>query len=253
MQNKNKLLALYHETSKHSNYQILASPLEKYIGGESINVTSRNEKERLKYFVDNVKLQGEKVLDVGGNTGYFSFELLNNGASYVSYYEGNKAHALFVSEAAKVLNVEGKIDIHNEYYLFDDTAKEKYDVIFLLNVLHHVGDDYGDEALSKEKALEIIAKSLQNLASKTDTLVFQLGFNWKGNRALTLFKNGTKADLIAFVRDAVNNFFEITSIGIAEKTLGCVVYNSLNDININRDDKLGEFLNRPIFIMRAVI
>jgi len=252
MKNKNKLIPLYQEVSKHSNYQILASTLEKYIGKKSVNAISRYEKERLKYFLDNVKIQGKSILDIGGNTGYFSFEFLNHGASMVCYYEGNKTHSLFVNEAANVLNVNDRIDIRNEYFLCDESNKGRYDVIFLLNVLHHIGDDYGDNSLSKEKALGSISRSLKNLMSKTDILVFQLGFNWKGNIELPLFNNGTKRELIDFVQDAITGYFEIISIGIAENISGIVSYKLLNNININRNDKLGEFLNRPIFIMRSL-
>lgn len=251
MQNENKLRELYHETSKHSNYQIVASTLEKFISNKNIDVSSRNEKERLKYFLENVDIKDKKILDIGGNTGYFTFELLNHGASDASYYEGNKAHALFVKEAAKTLKIEDRIDVYDEYFLFDDTQVGKYNVIFLLNVLHHVGDDYGDDALSKEKALETITKSLQSLASKAETLVFQLGFNWKGNRNLPLFEYGTKREMIDFVEEGIKNHFTIETIGIAEKEGEMVVYNRLNESNIQRFDDLGEFLNRPIFILKS--
>ncbi len=252
MQNANKLRGLYHETSKHSNYQIVASTLEKYISNQNIEVTSRNEKERLKYFLDNVDIKNKKILDIGGNTGYFTFELLNHGASKASYYEGNKAHALFVNEAAKTLNIQDKIDIYDEYFLFDGTHVENYDVIFLLNVLHHVGDDYGDDELSKEKALETIRQSLQSLASKTNILVFQLGFNWKGDRDLPLFENGTKKEMIDFIEEAIKEYFEVTHIGIAEQVSTDIIYSPINDSNIQRFDELGEFLNRPIFVMKSL-
>ena len=251
MRNEEKLNELYHETSKHSNYQIVASVLEKYLDNADINVNSRYEKERLHYFLDNVDVKNKKILDIGGNTGYFTFELLENGASKASYYEGNTAHAQFVTEASKFLGIEDEITIHNEYFLFDDKGNETFDVIFLLNVLHHVGDDYGDTDISKQKALEQIAKSLQSMATQTDILVFQLGFNWMGDCKLPLFEHGTKREMIDFVQDAVKEHYTMTTIGIAEKEGNNIVYNSINDTNIERFDALGEFLNRPIFIMKS--
>ena len=250
--NKNdKLHELYHQTSKHSNYQIVASALEKYIPNSHIDVTSRNEKSRLTYFLDTIDIKEKKLLDIGGNTGYFTFEFLTHGAFEVDYYEGNKAHALFVQEAANVLSLSDKLTVNNRYFLFDDTTTT-YDVIFLLNVLHHVGDDYGDDTLSKEKALETITSSLQALANKTDTLVFQLGFNWKGDCNLPLFENGTKKEMIDFVETAIKGYFKITEIGIAEETSSNITYHALNKYNIERKDELGEFLNRPIFVMKSL-
>lgn len=251
MKSVNKLLELYHETSKHSNYQIVASMLEKYISNQNIDVISRYEKERLKYFVENIDIKDKKILDIGGNTGFFTFELLNHSASKVIYYEGNKVHAQFVKEASKILDLEDIVNVHDEYFLFDNTNKDSYDVIFLLNVLHHVGDDYGDDMLTKEKALKVITKSLQSLASKTKILVFQLGFNWKGNRNLPLFDDGTKKEMIDFIAEGIKHHFTIETIGIAENEEKKVVYNRLNESNIQRVDDLGEFLNRPIFIMKS--
>ena len=253
MKDTSRLLELYHHTSKHSNYQIVASDLENYIGNDTIEVTSRYEKERLKYFLENVNVTGKSVVDIGGNTGYFTFELLKADAVKANYYEGNEAHALFVKEASSILELQDRLNVYNEYFLFDNSMKENHDVIFLLNVLHHVGDDYGDDKLSKEKALEMITQSLRNLATKTDTLVFQLGFNWKGDRHLPLFENGTKQEMIDFIESATKDIFEITNIGIAEKIDDTIVYMPINDNNLQRFDDLGEFLNRPIFVMKSLI
>lgn len=251
VRNRDKLVALYRETSKHSNYQILANTLKTLIGHQQINVVSRHERERLKYILRNLSIQGKNILDIGGNTGFFTFEALNHGALTVSYYEGNKVHAEFVKEASSKLNIENKILIHNEYYLFDESSEDKYDVILLLNVLHHVGDDYSDNNVSIESALSSIVQSLQSLAFKTEFLVFQMGFNWKGDIRLPFFSGGTKQEVIEFVQGAVKNCFEVLSIGVGGKVREGVVYNVLNDTNINRDDELGEFLNRPIFIMKS--
>ncbi|MCQ8131005.1 class I SAM-dependent methyltransferase, partial [Methylomonas rivi] len=192
------------------------------------------------------------ILDIGGNTGYFTFESLNHDAKHVDYYEGNNVHAKFVKEALKVLQLEDKVNIHENYFLFNNIKSEKvYDVVFLLNVLHHIGDDYGDTSLSKEKALESILNSLKSLAGRADVLVLQIGFNWKGDCRLPLFANGTKKEMINFVRDGIKGYFDIVSIGIAEKGEHGVIYNSVNELNIERNDALGEFLNRPIFILKS--
>jgi hypothetical protein len=92
---------------------------------------------------------------------------------------------------------------------------------------------------------------INSLANKTDILVFQLGFNWKGDRNIGLFENGTKQELIDFVKQSTSKNFEVLSIGIAERINDIVQYVELNNTNIKRDDSLGEFLNRPLFIMKT--
>ena len=43
----------------------------------------------------------------------------------------------------------------------------------------------------------------------------------------------------------------IRNIGIAESAGDKIIYNELDSKNIERQDSLGEFLNRPIFIMES--
>ena len=104
-----QLKEMYANTSKHSNYQILPTELEQYLANNDINVVTRNEEIRLKYFLENVEISNKKILDIGGNTGYFTFELLKHGALEVEYYEGNTEHAQFVKLAAKVLEYENNL------------------------------------------------------------------------------------------------------------------------------------------------
>jgi len=249
MTDLDKLKNMYANTSKHSNYQVLASELYHYLAKGDIDVRSRNEHIRLEFFLKNVNLKNKKILDIGGNTGYFTFEALRHGASKVDYYEGNDSHSKFVKLSSEILNYTDNINIYNEYYHFNKA--HNYDVVFLLNVLHHIGDDFGNGRLSKEKALEAIIEHMKFIAKQTNILVFQLGFNWKGDCKLPLFENGTKKELIDFIISSLESEYEIVKIGIAERIDEDITYNDLNDMNIIRDDSLGEFLNRPIFIMKS--
>jgi hypothetical protein len=67
-----------------------------------------------------------------------------------------------------------------------------------------------------------------------------------------LFENGTKEELIDFVKKAVEGRWNIQAIGVAEMEDDKTVFNLLNDSNIKRSDAMGEFRNRPIFILKAV-
>lgn len=247
-----ELKELYNKTSKHSNYQILPRSLSILPPKNEIQVQTRFEKERLDYILSRVDVKHKNILDIGGNTGYFTFELIENGADQVDYFEGNKDHAKFVEMAARYLGLENKINVINQYYEFLEEDKSTYDIILLLNVLHHVGDDYGDASLSMEEAKKEMMFQLNSLAKKTDILVFQMGFNWKGNENFCLFANGTKKEMIDFIENNTKNNWKIKSIGIPQMENGKIVYKDLNNVNIQRFDHLGEFLNRPIFIMETL-
>ena len=252
MTEKEKLIALYAQNSKHSNYQILSDKLSSIINAEDISVRTRYEKERLCFILNNVSVKGKSIVDIGGNSGYFSFELIEAGAKKVTYYEGNKAHADFVKLASKVLEVGDKIEIHNRYFTFaNELNDDKVDIILLLNVLHHIGDDYGNSTISMQKAKEEIFKQLNSLYDKTDMLIFQLGFNWKGNSNTCLFEHGTKMELIDFIENGIQSFWDIQCIGIAEKNHSIIEYKLLSEENSQRQDSLGEFLNRPLFILKS--
>lgn len=243
---------LYGRTSKHSHYQVLARPLRAFIQGDKLNTISRYEVERLEYILSHYAVKGKVVADIGGNTGFFSLECAINGASSILYFEGNEAHADFVREAAHVLNLGNVVKVSTKYVNFKDDFDCQVDMCFVLNVLHHVGDDYGDSGISREEAKQKIVDALSYMSRKTRTLVFQLGFNWKGNRDLPLFERGTKAELIEFVRAGTAGDWEILSIGIAHRSENGVEYREMDETNIARDDQLGEFLNRPLFIMRSM-
>jgi 2-polyprenyl-3-methyl-5-hydroxy-6-metoxy-1,4-benzoquinol methylase len=122
-----------------------------------------------------VNFSEKHVLDIGGNTGFFTFEAIKEGAAHVDYFEGNHTHADFVQVAAKVLNVYEKVSIHPEYYLFEKQP-EKYDIILNLNVIHHFADDFKAGKGKKEAKMEMIL-CINTLAEEADFLIFQMRFN----------------------------------------------------------------------------
>ena len=249
-----KLKELYSLVSKHSKYQSLPKRLSSVINTNDIEVKSRYESERLKYIFENVDINNKTVLDIGGNTGFFTFEMIDNGARKLHYYEGNSAHAEFVKISAEILKVEDKIKVTNDFFTFENCEhKSKYDIALLLNVLHHIGDDYGDNKISMEMAKETIIKQINMLSLMVDTLILQLGFNWKGNRDLCLFEKGTKKEMIDFIGSGTKNYWRIIKIGIAESRDGRIGYYDLNEKNVIKVPSLGEFLNRPIFIMKSIV
>lgn len=248
----NRLFALYNQISKHSHYQILAKPLQDILPLKDVKIFSRFEQERLQFILETVPYMEASLADIGGNTGYFTFELISRGAKSAWFIEGNSDHSAFVQEAVQVLKWEDKIKVFSQYIHFErDIPFKKVDICLLLNVLHHVGDDYGEAQLSIEAAKQNILTSLAQLAEHSNYLVFQLGFNWQGNKNLPLFKHGTKAEMIEFIQSGSHEHWVIEHIGIAEAVAEKIIYKPLTTDNIKRQDELGEFLNRPLFIMRS--
>lgn len=250
LKEKEMLVDLYMKNSKHSQYQILPREFDSIISQNEIKCVSRYENERWSYICKHIDFSEKRVVDIGGNSGFFSFEAIRSGAKRVDYYEGNKDHAEFVLRAAQMFGNDDKLIVHPEYFNFQN-YKEKNDVVLLLNVLHHLGDDYGQNNIIMEEAKEKMLQELNYLSISSKILVLQLGFNWKGDRKKSLFSNGTKEEMIEFVQKGIQRYWKIISIGIAQKSDDKIGYCEKNMSNIERDDSLGEFLNRPIFILKS--
>ncbi len=249
--NNKKLFELYQNTSKHSNYQILPSSLKEIISEDSLEIHSRFENERMEFLKKSIQFKNKRVMDIGGNTGFFSFEAIENGASEVVYVEGNTPHANFVEHAAELLNKN--ILVKNNYLDFEkDLGIGNFDIVLLFNVIHHLGDDFGDQSISIDKAKEKMLDCINYFVDRTDLLVLQLGFCWKGDTSKLLFENGTKGEMISFVESAVMGDWKVREIGIAEVSADKTEYKSLSEENIKRQDSIGEFRDRPIFILEKI-
>lgn len=246
-----RLRILYHQTSKHSNYQVLAPVIRDLVGDMQIDVQSRFEDERMSFIEKNVVFRDKAVFDIGGNTGYFSFQALKFGSQHVHYFEGNAAHSQFVGCARDTVGLKDQMSVHNSYCDFQHDQLPKCDIGIVLNVLHHVGDDFGDGKMEIATAKEQMITKLNWLSGFARTLVFQVGFCWKGDRNLLLFENGTKTEMIDFIKEGITDHWKISAIGIAEKETSGIVYRPPSEQNLKRDESLGEFLNRPLFILSS--
>lgn len=244
------LISLLRHHSKHSHYQEL-HPLLSNLLIENYTPSGKSEYLRQLHIDKKTSFLDKNVLDIGANTGYFTFSAIEKGARKVDIYEGNTEHANFILSASQCLGDEfiEKITINNSYFLFDDSDYKKYDIGLCLNVLHHLGDDFGDSSLSKEKAKGYIANALNSLASCCGDLWLQIGYNWKGDREKPLFKTGTKEEIIDFIISTTKDHWLVVDTSIYDPTIES--YTDINEHNLQRFDELGEFLNRPLFLLKS--
>lgn len=237
--------------SKHSDYQSLHPTLFSLVPEIVYRPTGKYESQRMAYMTENIKIKGQRILDIGANTGYFSFAAIEYGARQVVCQEGNREHAEFIELSIRCLGLQDKVEVRSQYFDFFETnvANECFDLALCLNVLHHLGDDFGDAALSMAAAKEEMIKAINRLALHANQCWMQLGFNWKGDRNRPLFPNGTKKELIDFVRQGTGECWEIVAVGAFNPNSGR--YEKGNAQNLQRFEQIGEFLNRPIFLLRS--
>jgi len=239
-------------TKKHSAYQVLPEIIKNLIGKTDIKFYPKYEKERLNYITKKVNIKDKTILDIGCNTGYFVFEFLEQEAKKITCYEGGKHHSQFVELATQLIKQEKTIKVISEYYDFNSTT-ERCDIVLLLNVLHHLGDDYGEKNQTRAEAKDNMLNQLNSMSRNTNLLIFQMGFNWKGDINQCLFEQGTKSEMIHFIKNGTKGYWDIMDIGVAVGSKQNAEYIDLNDENIERKDSLGEFLNRPLFIMKSLL
>lgn len=241
--------ALVRESGKHASYQCVHPMLAPLLSRHDDLPAGKLEPQRQRFLEATLAWRGARVLDIGANTGYFSFAALAAGAARVTSFEGHRPHAEFMRVAAQRLGLAPRLQVRPRYFDFDADAHERYDIGLCLNVLHHLGDDFGERRLDIAAARERMRHCLDALAGCTATLVLQIGFNWKGDRHLPLFAGGEKAALIDYVREATRAAWHIDQIAVADPASR--EYVPLAAENLARNDAVGEFMNRPVFVLRS--
>ena len=104
--------------------------------------------------------------------------------------------------------------------------------------------------MSIEAAKKMIMQHLNYVGKMASIIFYQMGFCWQGRREWLLFENGTKSEMIEFVRKGLSETLKIETILIAEGNKKKIEYKPVTETNLPRQDELGEFLNRPIFVLK---
>lgn len=237
--------------SKHADYQSLHPTVAALFGDDVPPARGRHEAQRWAVMQAVTPPAGQRVWDIGANTGYFSMAAIGAGAAHVTAQEGNIAHARFIALCGRALGLAERLRPVAGYCTFasDAPMPAKVDITLCLNVLHHLGDDFGDPALSQDAALHAMTDALNHLASHTRHLWLQLGFNWKGDIHHPLFAGGTKAALLDYVTQAAALHWHAPDIWLYDPASG--QFAPPTSATMARLDSLGEFLNRPLIHLRS--
>jgi hypothetical protein len=273
---KDKLSKLYNDQSKHANYQNIPDFVKKDLDyQEQVNETWRGDRARYEYIVHAVDFaKGIKVADIGANTGFFTLSLAHdNHQSTFFAYEPHEQHACFIETIVNHYKMQNVFTICQSIGLREIRDLPNYDVIFLLNVLHHAGVDYDSDLLaSKDGIFEYLVNYLSKLKAKTDILILQIGYNWGGNKQQPIVPVNQIPEMLYFMKEVYARAkWRIKHIAIYARDGECGKYHDLADDVIKSlclmEDKKSffqlvetglnnidatqnsEFYNRPIFIL----
>jgi hypothetical protein len=240
--------------NKHRDYVCIHESLRPYIRyRNSPDQLGRAERERFLFIKDRSAIEGARIADIGGNTGFFTISYLLEGAQKVSYFETEEVLCEFVDRACQHLGLRDRVEIVNAPFNFQSDAHPLYDYLNLLNVIHHVGEDFDTDVKGLEAGMDSIFDSLRRTASYCENLVMQMSFLWKGDPALPMFQSGTKGEMIGALDSALHMHYSFSSIGIYGCDCGASRYSELTAENISRKFHYREFFNRPIFIMKSIL
>lgn len=180
-----KLNMLYHDQSKHAVYQDVPLFVRRALGySVALDEQWRGVSARWEYMRRCMEFDQERILDVGANTGFFALNLAHEfPQSHCTALEGNPNHVEFIRTVAEYFELPN-VEVLRQYLDYDTLdALSRYDTILLFNVLHHAGVDFDRELVADEQDLYgYLVRYLGRLRVHCRRLVFQIGYNWGGNK-----------------------------------------------------------------------
>jgi SAM-dependent methyltransferase len=269
-----RLGELYSDSSKHSVYQSIPTFIQDSLNyRESINERWRGDSARWAYLHKYLDLNNRSILDIGANTGFFTLSLAHMyPESTCTALEGNANHAEFI-ELVKAHYQMSNVRVLHRYLDFAGLDKlGTYDTVLLFNVLHHAGVDFDEPLIpSRDDLYAYLVRYLTKLRNHCDQLLFQMGYNWGGNKQQPIVALANDSEKYIYT----NRFLQEAGWSIAHMvaTYGCddmvpVYHQNLPDDVVNaanaRDastlrrrldellapdlDTFSEFYRRPIFV-----
>ena len=117
-------------------------------------------------FVPLNKVAGKKVLDIGSNQGFFSFQAALHGASEVTGIEFTKQDVQAAEDIKKITQLNNVNFINGDAVEFVMNSEEHYGLVIFNSVLHQIFPNF-----------EGSSKFMTKLASMTDYLAFETPLN----------------------------------------------------------------------------
>jgi hypothetical protein len=199
---KEKLTELYNDGSKHSRYQNIPEFVKKELGyTEIIDENWRGDTARFNYLQANTSFgPGKSIGEIGANTGFFILSLAHaNPESEFCAYEINATHAEFIADIADSFHLKN-VTVQPLGIDMEGVAKmKKHDILLNYNVLHHAGVDFDTTQIETVEAYEAYAvEYLTRMRAKARKMIFQIGYNWGGNKQKPLVELQDDAEKMAF-------------------------------------------------------
>ena len=112
------------------------------------------------------KVAGKKVLDLGSNQGFFSFQAAIHGASEVTGLEITKQDLAAAADIKEILQYDNVTFLEQDAVEFLRETTEQYELIVAASVIHQIYND-----------LEGADEMLSNIASKCNYFAFETPVN----------------------------------------------------------------------------
>jgi hypothetical protein len=253
-----KLKSLYSDNSKHSRYQNIPAFVRQELGySETIDENWRGDTARYNYLLNQFDFTKEMVIgDIGANTGFFSLSLAHKYPNLKVYaYECNPKHVEHIEIIKDYFSLSNLFVEQEMLNLKNIDNLKHHDLIINFNVLHHAGVDYDRDIVNLDNFESYATAYLAKLREKTEKIIFQMGYNWGGNKQKPIIKlsndldkidftakifqkAGWKIDIIAIIKKNENNYYENIRKDIFE-----ILVNS-NDCHTEHLDILNDYINK---------
>lgn len=211
--------------------------------------------ERAAFMFERQSCSGQSVLDIGANQGFMSIEAALRGAQQIDAFESNPVDGAFMAQAASALEALQALKVHPVNFAFDHAKPGHWDCVICLNVLHHVGRYFDAQVQDLAQAKSLMASHLRRLLGPQTHVWFQLGFNWQGNPQQPMFAHGTKREMSEFVVQMLGPHGRLAALGIynpERQAYEEVVYGDWAHPLWQRMEGLGEFANRPLYLIESL-
>jgi SAM-dependent methyltransferase len=180
------LRSLYAANNKHDNYQNLPDFVQEELGfNVVIDEQWRGDSARYKFLLESLDFKkNETVVDIGANTGFFTLSFARKfpDTLFVAY-EINPNHVEFIQQIVRYFEMK---NVRVNVLSVDYAGVKKIlpcDFILNFNVLHHAGVDFDKGRINDMREyFEYCSRYLNLLSEKTGNMVFQMGYNWGGNK-----------------------------------------------------------------------